>query len=360
MKRLLLGTTALAVASLAATEVFAAEKIKLGLGGYFDAYFAVANLDSASGIREHGIGRESEIFFTGSTTLNNGLTVGANIQLEGETSGDQIDESYIFFSGGFGELRLGSDDDAAEGFWMGAPGVVSGFGVNDPNIVPPIAAAGGNAISANNSEPTISGDSDKLKYISPNFRGLGFTVSYAPDATEESGSALRSDNDAGQQGEIVSVAARYKGKASGVSFGVYGGFTHGTLEIAGGNVTDDRSVWGAGAMIGFSGATLAASYKDDDQGNASGNRDRTDWNVGAAYAQGAWAASLAYGHTEVEQGAGAGEDTLDVGELGLTYTLGPGIALTATASYWDWEDNAGAAADEAEASVLTLGTAIKF
>ena len=50
---------------------------------------------------------------SGSAVLDNGLEVGARVELEGEDEdGDQIDEAWIFFSGGFGELRIGSIDDA--------------------------------------------------------------------------------------------------------------------------------------------------------------------------------------------------------------------------------------------------------
>ena len=57
--------------------------------------------------------QDAEIHFTGSTVLDNGLEVGARIELTGEDDADsQIDESWIYFSGGFGEVRMGSLDDA--------------------------------------------------------------------------------------------------------------------------------------------------------------------------------------------------------------------------------------------------------
>ncbi len=46
----------------------------------------------------------AEVRFKGETTLDNGLTVGAQIELEGENAGDQIDKSFVYWSGGFGRV----------------------------------------------------------------------------------------------------------------------------------------------------------------------------------------------------------------------------------------------------------------
>ena len=41
----------------------------------------------------------SEICFIGQTTLDNGLTVGVNVQIEANTEADQVDETYLFLQG---------------------------------------------------------------------------------------------------------------------------------------------------------------------------------------------------------------------------------------------------------------------
>src|SRR6185295_11886080 len=117
MKKVLLGTTALLGAGLVASPAFAADGIKLGVGGFFkSAYMMVFDDDSEGEIGNErntdGFFQDAEVHFTGSTVLDNGLEVGARIELEGENAGDQIDEAWIFFSGGFGEVRIGSDDEA--------------------------------------------------------------------------------------------------------------------------------------------------------------------------------------------------------------------------------------------------------
>ena len=40
--------------------------------------------------------------------LDNGLKIGGRIELEGETTGDQIDQAYLVLASRFGELRIGS------------------------------------------------------------------------------------------------------------------------------------------------------------------------------------------------------------------------------------------------------------
>ena len=100
MRKALFGTTALIAAGLLASGAQAAEMIGIGVGGYFHAGVSLVDQDMDGGKRDFGVDREAEIIFTGSTTLDNGLSVGVNVQLEGETSGDQIDESFMWIGGG--------------------------------------------------------------------------------------------------------------------------------------------------------------------------------------------------------------------------------------------------------------------
>ena len=44
--------------------------------------------------------------------MDNGITYGAQVELEGYTIGDQIDEHYLYAKGGFGKVTLGADDAA--------------------------------------------------------------------------------------------------------------------------------------------------------------------------------------------------------------------------------------------------------
>ena len=130
MRKVLLGSTALVAAGLVAgtsAPAQAAEPIKLSLGGYYQAFFTVR---AQSDVDNEGVGagqntfgndetvhytdvqQEGEVWFVGETTLDNGIKVGVNVQLEAETQGDQIDEHYVYFSGNFGRLVVGAENAA--------------------------------------------------------------------------------------------------------------------------------------------------------------------------------------------------------------------------------------------------------
>src|SRR5262247_3711016 len=114
MKRVaLLGSTALFGAGMIANTAMAADGIKLSVGGFFKTAYMVNFDDDSEGEAGNerntdGFFSDAEIYFRGSTVLDNGLEVGARVELEGETDSDQIDEAWIFFSGGFGEIHIGS------------------------------------------------------------------------------------------------------------------------------------------------------------------------------------------------------------------------------------------------------------
>src|SRR5262245_14628840 len=132
MKRQLLASSAILGAGLAAGPALAADGIKLGVGGFFsEAYQAVFD-DNGEGELGNdrnidGFFNSAEVHFDGSTVLDNGLTVRAHIELEGETDDDQIDEAWVSFSGGFGEARIGSIDDALAYSCILPPGATGNF-----------------------------------------------------------------------------------------------------------------------------------------------------------------------------------------------------------------------------------------
>src|SRR4029450_5160798 len=80
-----------------------------------------------------GFFNDAEIHFVGSTVLDNGLEVGARVALEGEDDSDQIDEAWIWFSGGFGEVRIGSDDEALANACIVPPGGTGNFSGLSPH-----------------------------------------------------------------------------------------------------------------------------------------------------------------------------------------------------------------------------------
>src|SRR5262244_3484027 len=112
MKKALLGTTALIAAGFVVGDAYAAQGVKLSLGGRYMGAAGVQAIDDFSAtpdpsdqLREYVFKQDVRVYFLGETTLDNGLTVGARVSLRGQTdSKDQIHDVYAYFSGGFGEI----------------------------------------------------------------------------------------------------------------------------------------------------------------------------------------------------------------------------------------------------------------
>src|SRR5690554_3259527 len=153
MKKLLLSGTALAAAGVAAGVATPAQaQIELGLGGYMQQFIGYANSDTDMGDALGGLDNNgwngfdvksnSEIFFVGTATLDNGLKFGVNVQLEANSNAaDQIDESFLFVEGSFGRFNLGSENSAGYLMTYAAPNV--GLGVNSTSILTGFLPNGG-------------------------------------------------------------------------------------------------------------------------------------------------------------------------------------------------------------------------
>ena len=163
MKRFLYGTTAMVVAGLTAGNASAASGLKLGIAGFFrnsigaswgngpQATFPATTTGGApapgvstAGLNSFGrqdvsMRQEIRVNFTGETTLDNGITVGVLVGLNGENvmksgSNTQINRAYADFSGRFGMIRIGETNSALGTDCVSDPGnVTSNFGVNSPD-----------------------------------------------------------------------------------------------------------------------------------------------------------------------------------------------------------------------------------
>ena len=92
MKKVLLGTTAL-VAAGAFAGIGAAQAqdvmlpMKAGVGGYYNIALVATDVDDAKNNRGHGFQQNIEMEFQGETMLDNGLTAGVRIRINGNNSG---------------------------------------------------------------------------------------------------------------------------------------------------------------------------------------------------------------------------------------------------------------------------------
>ncbi len=235
MRKLLLGTTALVAAG--AIGVGEAEaKFDVAIHGNYYWAYGFVNQDDDTGepgesLQNQSILNDSEVHFRISQTADNGLTFGGRVELEGfsrdartedEGRGDQIDEAWIFVRGGFGELRVGDEDDARKLKSYTAPSA-SGFlfNTNSPFFTFN-ALSGAVVVSSNSTTPNLENDSAKLIYFTPSFGGFQLAVSYAPDASQN-GTSFGTPGTQGTLSNAVSIGADWSGEFGGVTIGAGGG-----------------------------------------------------------------------------------------------------------------------------------------
>jgi hypothetical protein len=346
MKLTLLSTTALISAGLASlagpSPTQAAEGVQLGLGGYYGAAAGVL-FEQSGEAGEHTrnlvFRQDVEVHFKGEATLDNGLTVGARIEMEGQQSDDQIDEVWAYFKGGWGQLRFGDDDDATEQLGYLIPSASNIFGVDSPYIEFGNDHGGftNGIFQTNSTLLDISGDATKIIYFSPTFGGFNFAVSYAPDRRGEDSYSYYSgpggttfSNDTGQAQNVVSAAVEFDrhfgdlGLASGV------GFAEGQWENP---IPDqDKLTWGMNAHLdlNYEGFTFGGSmaYRSN-YTTFGGGSDFTVYGVGATYNWDLWTLGLAWSHGNYEYTSNNDDDDLDIVQFTGRYDLGSGISLDA-------------------------------
>jgi predicted porin len=341
MKKVLMGTTALvAMGAWAVSPAAAAEeKIMISVGGYYESVvsFVDQSFDNPA-IDKHSdnVRQEGEIHFKGETTLDNGLTIGINVQLEAVSQVDQVDEHYIYFSGDFGRVLVGAENSAAYLMGYTAPSV--GLGINSPNfyLFSPQSSA-----PTNNYVTGIS-DANKLTYFSPRFSGFQLGLSYTPNSDAAGGDrqtfGLNNDNNEDDQANFFSVGLNFVNSFNGVDVAVSGTLERGSVEADVDGTSDDNQEWQIGANFGFSGFTIGGSYGVNNNGLA-GSNDTTAYDLGVSYETGPWGVSVAWFHGEREFAGGGQDDEVDLMELGASYALGPGITVVGAIQRFD-EDSA--------------------
>lgn len=357
MKKLLYGTTAIVAASmLGAGAASAAEPITLSISGYYQAAFAVIDADDTgrTSYQSTKVAQEGEIHFTGETTLDNGLQVGINVQLEAYTTDDQIDEHYVYLEGGWGRLEIGAENGAAYkagGSWV--PSGIVGHGVDSPNLI----HHPGRGSAHTNTQIGTSNDANKISYYTPRMGGFQLGVSYTPDVGDDisgGGSAnprtSLAENGSGGAGveDIFEIGANWSGTFGGVDLGINAGY------LTGDENDDNREVdeWRVGGQIGYGGFTLVGNYNDED--TYDGRDGSQAFSAGLSYGTGPWTVAAGYLHSENDLQVGGGEnDKRDHYEIGASYALGPGVTISGGLQYFETE--AAGVTNESTAGIIAMG-----
>ncbi|WP_033070331.1 porin [Thalassospira australica] len=345
MKKILVASSALVAVGFAGAAQ-ASEPISLSVGGYMEQWAGVADQDDAYE-SYNAFQSDTEVHFAGSTTLDNGIEVGAKIELEGEESdGSQVDEQYLYINGGFGQVKLGQED-----------GVQTDMLTVAPSTGPVNAQDGDLAswVNINTSDTNVTAniygysDAKKVTYYTPVLGGFRAGVSYTDDDTSE-----HADKATGGDARY-GVGVEYSGDFDAVSVKVSG--------MAEGDGDDGRN-YHVGANVGFGAFTVGGSYGAanseylDGADNAT-NGDAFGYDFGVGYAMDAATVTLTYFYGEDEAGSATAEDSLSNLHLGLSYTLGAGVTWKSSVFMFDNERDASGGTDNDGYGAVT-GLALSF
>lgn len=357
VRKALLASTAVLGSTLAVGPAFAADGIKLSVGGFFrEAYMVVFDDDSEGELGNEantdGFFNDAEIHFKGETTLDNGLTVGARVELEAETAGDQIDEAWISFAGGFGEVRIGSQDDALENGCIIPPGGTVNFSAFSPNqwganVAGVSAAAGGFSSNSVCTGVDDKGDAQKIRYVTPVFGGFQLAVSYTPNGGDEThgdgvgphtGMPINADEES-RHNMAVYATYTYEGADWNLTWGGGGSF-EGHVERSTGPDREESQFYQTGLNLSFGNFAIGGvfEYFNDFLSFDSGGQDLDIWVAGGgvAYTMDALTVGLQYSHRSDDiENSTVGFDEYSADRFALIgdYAIGPGLNIDGQVAY---------------------------
>jgi hypothetical protein len=372
---ILCGSTALAAVGLLAGDAVA-DGVELGIAGRYKGAagavlseeFSASSGVADSDVRDYVFKQDVEVIFEGHTVLDNGLTVGARIEFEGQTQDDQVSSVYAYFSGGFGELRFGDTEEAYAQLCYQVPTASELFGADSPDINFSNAGIAGYG-ATNGTCYGVDDNSTKLVYFSPALAGFQFAASFTPDNTEDTrntlaGAATRADNDDGQNSENLSLAATFTREFGEVGVILGGGGTFSfDKEVNPANTGDARG-YNAYAQLELFDVTLGAATELRQNFGTDG-ADQWVYGAGATYEwEDVWTIGLGWTHGDYQavfgaNGVGPFDAGHDIYSATASYALAPGITLDGVIEYSDYDSDAAAGPDY-RGLAAGLGTFISF
>ena len=367
MKKLLICSTAIVAAGMIASPASAADKIKLGLGGFMDQWIGTSTnkssyLNAQSGQPNIGgfdVKGDSEVHVLGSTKLDNGITVSVKWEMETDAGAQSanVDESSVNLSSPtMGTIILGADDMATSVMHHTAPEV--GLALDDGDYGNWIQAPSANIALAPTEVNPGASDDYQISYISPSFSGFTFGAGFRPDTDGTEAPQSQANDNSGW-----SAGVAYDGELSGVTIGVDA--TYGVVNDnkAAGTQTAARKEAALGASIGFGAFTIGGAYKNVDQPKYAGftSVDGSVWIIGGSYTSGPASVSIGYFHSEAEGNVNtAADDKKTVYQLSGSYDLGGGIALAGSVLKAKFDDETTAAGNNNEGWAALAGVRVSF
>jgi hypothetical protein len=302
MRKLLLGTTALAAAAtLSANTVLADVSIS---GSYEFKYVSTSSTAVARDGTEFRHG-DNDLILNFSTKTDSGLNLSYRYDIGAVGSSDAAlkgDENALTIAGGFGKIVLGTDDDASDSYNQDEMDLIA--------EEPTITLGTGASIRQNSS--VASSDAMKIAYHIPAMGGLTAGVSHT-------------DSGANGSTDTTTYGAKYALDAGGANI---------TLSYAASKIdqtTTDKDDSSMGVKIASGAVTLLVS-----QGNfEASDEDITTQGASVTYALGN---GMTLGAFTVKS-----EDDLDLGEefsasgVEVQYTIASGLQAVISHTDYDYK-----------------------
>ena len=376
-----------------------AERIKLGLSGYYQQWAVITDQSLKSRVGPTGAPsltgtrkmqptntvdnkHNAEICVIGQTTLDNGLTIGVNVQIEAFSEGDNIDESYLFVqSPTMGQVVVGDENNAGYLLHVTAPdgGVsldsgdlcnIRAFEVGGSGVSPSGGGVFFDSPLCTTNLRLLDDDSGKFTYITPRFAGFQAGISYIPqfESGGDNNTALKragfTDANSTDSGATRGITNGFAGglnytdtfgkvgvqASGGILWAETGSSASGSSPTTAGFFTsnDDLIAFNGGAQFSYAGFSFGGGFLRVPQGPrpttvtggvvTNEKLNGTSWTVGGAYEFGPYKVGLDWLTGTNNKTSGGGVDRLDQGVVSGTYTLGPGIRLVGGLFYYDWQE----------------------
>ena len=307
MRKVLLTTTAL----VALGGVSAASAIEISGQYEFNYTNADNGTSMTGGQNSNSFSSDGHIDFKGSTTSDSGLTFGGMIRLE-TNSGAAIEDQGLYVSGDFGYIMMGETDGVVDGmadFMEGHEYVAYGAGTTN---------------SENLKSDTKLGDSEsagKIGYRSPNVSGFQVGISM-----EDAGTTSKADK--------TSVMVTYD--MGMIKLG-YGSADTPSATATGEDTTATQYGFG-GSMNGFTYAAAWGTSKTSNASGTSGNSTKVDTtDLLIAYDMDNISVYYNLVNSEEKTGTRIG-DKMDSNEVGIYYTIAPGVSALLSQTSSDYTD----------------------
>ena len=310
-----------------------AEQIRLSLGGKMEQYFFLTDTDQLPGENLNATGAlsDTEIYFSGSTVLDNGVELYARVELEGERTnpGRDADEQWLDIKTAFGMLRVGETEGFNHNLVYETPFVAYEDDEIVGRAVPRRTSIGVKEILT---FERFTGAAFHVGYESPAVAGFTLGASYFPTTTQGEDSFFdksTADNNAWE------VTGAWEGDVAGGTFGVASGYFNSQSRTGG---LDGERAWNVSAQLERGGWTFGGTYI---RSTLEDELNSTAFGLAGTYEIGPWGVGASYLRVRADATPNALiSDKIDQGKVEASYILVRGIKLGMT-GFWVGQEPAG-------------------